>query len=158
MPWFERIFAPLVLSSVFVWASAAAGLAAGNPGRQPSPTPPDVTVSCPQGFSAIAHVALNKEYTKVFVLSDGTVKLAINGDAVTTVSANGKVFSFNSSGPGAIYFFVDGSIRLVEEGHLFYIGANFQGMWVYTGLVVLDSSGNIVSQSGNVTDVCAMLA
>ncbi len=45
-----------------------------------------------------------------------------------------------------------------EEGHLFYIGANFVGAWLYTGLVVIDGSGNIVSASGNVTDICAVLA
>jgi hypothetical protein len=157
MPHLRRIFAAALVSSALVWLVSAAALAAGNPDREPLPTPPDVTVSCPQGFSALAHVSINKEYSKVFVLADGTIKMLVNGDAVTTAAANGKVLTLNSSGPAQVYFRPDG-VTVVAEGHLIYIGAGFQGMWVYTGHVVIDSSGNIVSATGHVTDVCAALA
>ena len=154
---FKRLLASLAVLSALFWLGTTSALAAGNPDRQLLPTPPDVTVSCPQGFSALAHVAVNKEYAKVFVLSDGTIKMQVNGDAVTTVAANGKVLTFNSSGPAKVYFRPDG-VTEVTQGHLIYIGADFHGMWVYTGLVVIDNSGNVVSATGHVTDVCAALA
>jgi hypothetical protein len=153
----KRSLTTLAITSALVWIGAATALAAGNPDREPLPTPPDVTVSCPQGFSAVAHIAVNKEYSKVFVLSDGTIKMQVNGDAVTTATANGKVLTLNSSGPAQVYFRPDG-VTEVAEGHLIYIGVGFQGLWVYTGLVVIDNSGNIVSSTGHVTDVCAALA
>ncbi len=154
----RRVFAALALSAAFAWLGAAPAGASENPhDRLPATTPPDVTVTCPQGFTVVAHESLNKEYTKVFVLQDGTIRYQINGDATSTVSGNGQVLTFNTSGPGAVFVRSD-SLTFVEEGHLFYIGANFVGAWLYTGLVVIDGSGNIVSASGNVTDICAVLA
>jgi hypothetical protein len=142
---------------VLLLATSLAARAGGNPDRQPLGPGPDVTINCPQGYSGVLHDQVNSEYLMTFVERDGTVIWRIDGRLLETFTGNGKVLSFNGSGPGTITFFTDGSVSAVFQGLTVRVRAN--GLWVYTGRVSVDpATGNILSHSGTIRDICAELA
>ncbi len=75
-----------------------------------------------------------------------------------TITGNGKTITINASGPGSITIFPDGNVVEVLEGHTIYFNTPDKGIFLFDGLVVVDtSSGTIASHNGHVTDVCALL-
>ncbi len=95
---------------------------------------------------------------QAYALADGTLKVMVEGHQITTVAGNGKVLTFNSSGPGALYVRPDKSVTFVVQGHTIYITPAFDGIALYTGLLAVDgATGLITSHSGNVTDICALI-
>ena len=156
----RRVLAVLGVLSALVWVGSAAANAAGNPGRQPLPTPPDVVGPlCGEAMGTIvAHVSVDRQYIKTFTAKDGTVKYQVNGFAAVTVSGNGKTVTVNASGPGSITLYSDGNVAFVLEGHTIYLAPPSGGVWVYTGLVLFDANtGTVISHNGHTTDVCALL-
>jgi hypothetical protein len=153
----------VVLSAAALSLTSAGGLAAGNPGRTPLPTPPDVTgpLCGPSIGNVVAHISVNREYLLTFTEADGTMRFGINGFAQSTVTANGKTLAFNSSGPATITVNSDGTTaRIISEGHAFVIGPTGPntGILLVTGRITVDlATGNVIILSGNVTDVCALL-
>ena len=152
---------PVVIASAvciaLLWATSLAAQAEGNSGRQPLGPGPDVTIQCPQGYSGVLHDQVNNEYLKVFVERDGTVIWRIDGRLLETFTGNGKVLSFNGSGPGTITFFTDGSRTVVFQGLTVRIRPF--GLWVYAGRESVDpTTGNILTVSGSIRDICAELA
>jgi hypothetical protein len=148
-----------VLAIVLV-ATSVGGWAAGNPDRQPSPTPPDIVVDVciPSVGPVLAHITVNREYVKTFTEADGTIILAINGAAFGTFTrlSNGTVVGVNASGPATITMHPDGAVTLVERGLL--VAINSTGIWQYAGNSVVDpATGLVLSHSGRVTDICALL-
>lgn len=160
---FRRALIVVVLSAAALSATAAGGLAAGNPGRQPLPTPPDVVgpLCGPTIGTVVAHISVNREYIKTFTNTNGTLRFKINGYAQSTVTANGKTLAFNTSGPATITVNPDGTtLNIISEGHSFVIGPTGPntGIIVVTGRITVDlATGNIIVLSGHVTDVCALL-
>jgi hypothetical protein len=152
------------LSAAALCFSSAGGLAAGNPGRTPLPTPPDVVgpLCGPSIGTVVAHISVNREYIKTFTQTGGTLRFAINGFAESTVTANGKTLAFNTSGPATITVNPDGTTaNVISEGHSFVIGPTGPntGIILVTGRITVDlATGNIIVLSGHVTDVCALLA
>ena len=154
---FRRVFALLALALASVWLGALGVSAAGNPGRTPLPAGGPLDINC-GGIHAVASITFDKEFAKTFTLADGTVKVMVEGRQLVAVTGNGKVLTFNASGPAAIYLRPD-SVTVVLEGRTFYIAPGLDGMWMYTGNLVVDgTTGLITSHDGHVTDVCAMLS
>jgi len=142
--------------------SAAVGvLASGNPGRQFLPPPPDVVGPvCGQAMGTIVgHVTIDREYIKTYTFSNGVTKLEVNGTQIDTITGNGKTVTINTSGPGSITFFPNGNVVEVLQGHTLYFNLPDKGIFLFDGLVVVDTAnGTIASHDGHVTDVCALLA
>ncbi len=154
---FRRVLAAFALSSVLILGGSVTASAAGNPDRDPFPAGGPLEINC-GGIPAVATTTFDKEFAKTYTLADGTVKVMVEGNESVTVTGNGKVLTFNTSGPGALYFRPDGSVTVVVEGHNFYIAPTLDGMWLYKGHLVVDgATGLITSQNGNVTDICALL-
>jgi len=142
---------------VLLLATSLAAKAGGNPNRQPLGPGPDATINCPQGYSGVLHDQINSEYLMTFVERDGTVVWRIDGRLLETFTGNGKVLSFNGSGPGTITFFTDGSETAVFEG--LTVRVRSFGLWVYTGRVSVDpATGTILVDHGTIRDICAELA
>jgi hypothetical protein len=156
---FKRLLVALALSSAFACLGSAPALAAGNPGRQPSPAP-DMTGSwCGDAVGPILeHAIVNREYLKVYVSADGTERDMVEGflDTQLTVLATGKTLLVNSSGPGSITFSGD-SVTFVTQGHTLWSndGPLMTGIWLFTGLVTWDTYPPTVH--GSTTDICAEL-
>ncbi len=155
----RRLFVSAAVSFALVLGGCMAVSAAGNPGRVPLPTGDLSGPFCGDAIGTVLlHAAINNEYLKTFTLQDGTVKLQVNGRFVTTVTGNGKTLTFNSSGPGAFYFRPDGSVIQTGLGRVLFIGAHGEGIWLYTGNLVVDPlTGLLLSHSGGSTDICALL-
>ncbi|TMC84666.1 MAG: hypothetical protein E6J06_06040 [Chloroflexi bacterium] len=154
---FRRVLAAAAVAFALVLVASMAVSAAGNQGRTPYPSGGPVDINC-GGIPAVASVTFNKEFAKTYTLADGTVKVMIEGRQLAQVTGNGKVLNFNSSGPVAIYFRPDKSVTVVLEGRTFYIAPTLDGMWLYTGKLVVDgTTGLITSHDGHVTDICALL-
>jgi hypothetical protein len=159
---FRRALIVAVLSVAALSVTSAGGLAAGNSGRQPLPTPPDVVgpLCGPATGTVVAHVSVNREYIKTFTNTNGTLRFKINGYAQSTVTANGKTLAFNTSGPATITVNPDGTtLNVISEGHSFVIGPTGPntGIILVTGRITVDlATGNIIVLSGHVTDVCAL--
>lgn len=148
----------VALAIAAVCLASASVLAAGNPNRQLIPPVPDEYVHCPSGIVALVHNTVEKEYIKTFTQKDGTLRYEINGRLVVEVSGNGKTLTINASGPGTITVRPDGSTTIVLKGRTLSIPLAANAIWLYTGLVVFDPvTDAVVSHSGTVTDVCALL-
>jgi hypothetical protein len=153
----KRALLVVVLPVMALWLGSTGALAAGNLGRVPFPAGPPANVTC-SGVPAVAVVSFDNEFAKTYTLADGTVKVMVEGRQIVTVTGNGKVLVFNSSGPGAIYFRPDHSVTVVVQGHTFYITPALDGMGLYTGLLTVDgTTGLIISHDGHVTDICALV-
>ena len=158
-----RLVAAAGLGLTGVWLGAAAVLAAGNPDRQPSPTPPDITAQfCGPGLGDITgHVTVNREYVKTFVDRDGVVRQMIEGyqQDVFTVIATGKSISFNASGPAVLTFYPNGDIVFVLLGRTLFGDPVNGSLVLYTGLVNFDpTTGTVASHEGGATDLCTLLS
>ena len=157
IPWSIRAFA---LCAIMLTANSIGAAAAGNPGRQPLPTPPDIVVDVcnPSVGPVLAHLTVNREYIKTFAAPDGTVTYAINGASFGTFTrlSNGTVVSVNASGPTTITMHLGGAVTYVSRGLL--VAINETGIWQYAGLSVVDpATGLVLSHSGRVTDICQLL-
>jgi hypothetical protein len=163
MGWLRRVPIVVLLWALAVSMTSAGVLAAGNPGREFLPAPPDVSgpFCGPSIGTVVAHIAVSRQYIKAFTSKDGTLRIEINGFVESTVTANGKTLSFNSSGPLSITFHPDDTVTLVGQGHTFVInptGPN-TGILLVTGRVTVDQdTGAVIVLSGHVTDVCPLLA
>ena len=159
---FRRALVVAVLSTAAIGFSSVTAVAGGNPGRTPLPNPPDVVgpLCGPTIGTVVAHISVNREYIKTLTQKDGTLRLEINGFAESTVTANGKTLSFNSSGPASITIHPDNTVTIVGQGHGFVIGPTGPntGILLVTGRITVDpNTGNVIVLSGHVTDVCALL-
>jgi hypothetical protein len=155
----KRAATALALATVAVCMACVSVAAAGNPGREPYPPGDDLYINCPQGFVAVLHTMIDQEYIKSFTKGDGTVRYAVEGRLVEAWTGNGKTLTVNNSGPGTITFWADGSVTLVTQGQTLVIPRTLDGLWIYTGQVVVDIyTGAINSHHGAATDLCAALA
>ena len=157
---FKRALIVAVLSAAAISMTSTGVLAGGNPGRGPFPVGDLTGNFCGDAIGPILlHSAVANEYIKTYTLQDGTVKQQVNGRFVVEVIGNGHDLTFNSSGPGAVYFHPDGSILVTGYGLVFFIGIHGEGIWLYNGNVLTDATtGLILSRTGHATDVCALLA
>ncbi|MEO6797972.1 MAG: hypothetical protein ABI401_00350 [Candidatus Dormibacter sp.] len=155
-----RMLASLSVCTVVLLVNSVFVVASGNPGRTPVPPGPTMVfdVCSPAVGPVIGFQGFTREYSKAFSRSDGTVVVAINGAASTgfTRVASGKTLIFNSSGPARITFYPDGSATYLGGG--LNIVVNPTGIWQYAGHIQIDlATGLVLSHSGRVTDVCALL-
>jgi hypothetical protein len=168
MPGLKRPLAVIGLFAAFAWLGSAAALAGGNPDRTFAPPPDPYTA--PLCGAAVGDVTFAvdpdtyRAYVKTYTMSDGTIRLKFNGFQAVTVTGNGATLHFNISGPGTIVLDGNTVAALIGNGHTLYIGppgTTQPGLRLYTGLVVfaVEPSGNaiVISHSGGVTDICALL-
>jgi hypothetical protein len=147
------------------------GSAPGKPTKSPLP---DAPFSFPAGaacsFPLIGTVLANNEVTNTFPPEpNGDVVQHISGRlvmALTNGSTN-KSIDVNISGPGTLVFHPDGSVGFTGYGNSLFI---FQptsipagpATFIYSGQTVANftAAGQLilVSQTGNVQDVCAALS
>jgi hypothetical protein len=158
-----RLAAIAGLSSALLCVGSIGALAAGNPGRQPLPTPPDVTGPfCGATLGDIvAHVAVQREYIKTFTTSNGVVRYGIEGyqQDVFTVVGTLKSITVNASGPATITDYPDGTETFVLLGRTIYVNPPSGGIFMYTGRTVVDTTtGQIAKHIGGTKDICAALA
>ena len=77
---------------------------------------------------------------------------------MVAVISSQKTLMFNASGPGTVILAADQSLVSVNgRGQVFFI-TNNGGLFLINGLALFDASGNLVSVTGHVTDICALLA
>jgi hypothetical protein len=147
--------------------TSAGVLAAGNPGPTPVPPPPTLTDNFCGDLGLITVSADVDSWNltlKVFTSRNGTVVLLFTGHQRTIVQGNRKTLTFDSSGPGRVTIYLDGTVTAAGTGHLFYVGAPGTpqaGIFLYSGVTVLDISdptnATVSSYHGNKLDVCALL-
>src|SRR6267143_3957758 len=164
MGWFKRARIVVLLSALTVLLTSAAALAAGNPGRTPVPPPPTLTDNfCGDlGLITVSADADSWKLTmKVFTSRNGTQVILFTGHQRTIVQGNGKTLSFDSSGPGRITIYTNGTVTLAGTGHSFYLaapGTPQAGIFLYSGVTVIDISdptnATVSSYRGNKVDVC----
>jgi len=154
----QRTSLALALVVAAVCLASMSALAAGNPGREPYPPGDDLSIACPQGFVAVLHTTIDKEYIKTLISADGTVRYMVEGRLVETFAGNGKTLTVNNSGPATITVWPDGSVTAVFEGLTMFIPGSLDGLWIYTGQVKIDLSTREISHHGAVRDLCALLA
>ncbi len=151
-----RIVRAFVLCALAVGLATTSALAAG-PIKFPAPTPPDYPFMC--GDQAIiAHAVVNGNI-KIFTARDGTTRVMFNGrfETILTRVSDGTTFNINSNGPGTITILpgADFPSSITARGQTSYFTPT--RAWQYTGLVMIDPmTGNIISHTGNVTDLCLL--
>jgi hypothetical protein len=159
----KRVLFALAASISMTGLVTASAVAGGNPDRQPLPTPPDIVAPfCgPAMGDILGHVAVNREYIKTYESSDGAVRQMIEGyqEDVFTVLATGKTATINASGPAVLTFYPNGDVVFVLEGRTLFGDPVRGGLFLYTGLVAIDTStGTVASHEGDVIDLCAVLS
>jgi hypothetical protein len=164
MPGLKRVLATLAISSAVLWLGLAPALAAPNPNSGRVLLSPGSDLTGPFCGTAtgdiLAHVAVDREYVKVFISADGTERDMVEGyqQDQFTVVATGKTVFVNASGPGTITFHPDGTIDFVLQGHTVWLNPPDGGLWLLHGLVHWDlTTGMPATTSGTITDICALL-
>jgi hypothetical protein len=156
IPWSIRAFA---LCAITLMANSIGASAAGNPGRQPAPTPPDVlTDVCGASVGTVlGQVIVNREYLKTFVEKDGTIRIAINGASTArfTRLSDGRSLDFNQSGPGALIIKPDGTLTIVGTGQV--VAIDQTGIWHHSGPAQVLPDGSVAFLGGHTIDICALL-
>jgi hypothetical protein len=159
--------APVVAAALIL--AAAAPASADKPLREPFPAE-DFTISGSCDFDVRVHTIENKEFIKSYFDDVGNLtRQIVNGRLVTELTNLETMESivYNTSGPGFLTFFEDGSLDFVFGGRslLFFFPGEAEDlplMFVNSGQVTmhLDPEGNVVGvdQVGHVEDVCAALA
>ena len=143
--------------------------AIGKPTR--SPLPPAEDFEAPAGlrcsFGVFVHDIVNNQVVKTFPPKpNGDIVQLITGRYVTSVTntSTGKSITVNISGPARITTHPDGSATLVATGRWFLgeiVNAPFT-VFISSGRVVIsivpDGLPTLVSQSGHLEDICALLS
>jgi hypothetical protein len=148
--------------------AAAAPASADKPLREPFPQG-DIIISGSCDFDVLVHNVENKEFIKTYFDDDGNpTRQIVNGRLVVELTnlETRESIVYNTSGPGFLTFFEDGSLDFVFGGRSlvwFFPGEveDLPLVFVNSGQVTLhiDPEGNIVvEQVGEVEDVCAALA
>jgi hypothetical protein len=148
--------------------AAAAPASADKPLREPFPQG-DIIISGSCDFDVFAHTVEDKVKAKTYFDKDGNpTRQIVNGRLVVELTnlETRESIVYNTSGPGFLTFFEDGSLDFVFGGRSlvwFFPGEveDLPLLFVNSGQVTLhiDPEGNIVvEQLGEVEDVCAALA
>lgn len=142
--------------------------AIGKPTRSPLPAGP---FEAPAGlfcsFGVLSEPVVNNQVVKTFPPEpNGDIVQLATGAFVArlTNTSTGKSITVNISGPGRFTIHPDGSIILEASGRWFFAvieNAPFSA-FISSGRAVLsiaqDGTVTLVSQSGHVEDVCALLS
>ncbi len=128
--------------------------------RTPSPVPLPFTFVGLCQFPVLAQAVINGEFTISFVNQNGVlVKKIVAGAFIVTFTnlSNNTSITKNISGPGIITFNPDGSLTLDILGTEFGFPP---GPTIGAGRTVIQISptGVVVSQVGNYTSLCTLLA
>jgi hypothetical protein len=143
--------------------------AIGKPTRSPLPTGEDFEI--PAGvvcsFGVFVETIVNNQVVKTFPPEpNGDIVQLATGNFVTrmTNTSTSKSITINISGPGRFTLHPDGSFTLEATGRWFLgliENAPFTA-FISSGRVVIsfapDGTGTLVSQSGHVEDICALLS
>ena len=161
--------APPPNGSAAVLAPTVIGQARGKPTR--SPLPPAEDFEAPAGlwcsFGVFVHDIVNNQVVKTFPPEpNGDIVQLITGRYVTSVTntSTGKSITVNISGPARITTHPDGSATLVATGRWFIADVENAPTeaFISSGRVVVsfapDGTATLVSQSGHVEDICALLS
>jgi hypothetical protein len=129
----------------------------------------------PCTFPVHLDTIVNKEYGKQTVLADGSTLFTITGSMVVRVSANGKSFDLNVSGPGTYLIASDGSTwSFSQRGQMLVLSPQLtdlgypsdfvltSGLWEGTAATADNWAGSVytgVSHLGHLEmDICAALS
>jgi hypothetical protein len=160
--------APAPGGKAAVLAPKVIGQARGKPTRSPLPAGP---FEAPAGlfcsFGVLSEPVVNKQVVKTFPPEpNGDIVQIATGAFVArlTNTSTGKSITVNISGPGRVTIHPDGSVTLEATGRWFFAAienAPFSA-FISSGHAVLsiasDGTVTLVSQSGHVEDVCALLS
>jgi hypothetical protein len=160
--------APAVGGNAAVPAPMVIGQARGKPTRSPLPAGP---FEAPAGlfcsFGVLSEPVVNNQVVKTFPPEpNGDIVQLATGAFVArlTNTSTGKSITVNISGPGRITIHPDGSVIIEASGRWFFAAienAPFSA-FISSGRAVLsiapDGTATLVSQSGHVEDVCALLS
>jgi hypothetical protein len=160
--------APAPGGNAAVLAPMAIGQARGKPTRSPLPAGP---FEAPAGlfcsFGVLSEPVVNNQVLKTFPPEpNGDIVQIATGAFVArlTNTSTGKSITVNISGPGRFTIHPDGSVTLEASGRWFFAAienAPFSA-FISSGHAVLsigsDGTVTLVSQSGHVEDVCALLS
>jgi hypothetical protein len=162
----------ILLLAVISMLLTAAPASAGAPVREFLPAEPfDLEGPCP--FVIHVEFPVNNEYTITFTDDEGNpTRILVQGALFTTLTntETDESVTLNISGPGEITFLADGSTLLRASGNwtIFFfpgqLGPGSPGSLVLNqGRMEILTAANgfdqqILSQSGQQTDVCALLS
>jgi hypothetical protein len=160
--------APALGGNAAVLAPKVIGQARGKPTRSPLPAGP---FEAPAGlfcsFGVLSEPVVNNQVVKTFPPEpNGDIVQLATGAFVArlTNTSTGKSITVNISGPGRFTIHPDGSATLEASGRWFFAvveNAPFSA-FISSGRAVLsiapDGTVTLVSQSGHVEDVCALLS
>jgi hypothetical protein len=143
--------------------------AIGKPTRSPLPDSDPFQIPAGEAcsFGVFVETIVNNQVVTTFPPEpNGDIVQLATGDFVTrmTNTSTGKSITINISGPGHVTIHPDGSATLEATGRWFLgliENAPFTA-FISSGRVVIsfapDGTGTLVSQSGHVEDVCALLS
>jgi hypothetical protein len=160
--------APALAGDAAVLARKVSSQARGKPTRSPLPAG---RFEAPAGlfcsFGVLSEPVVNNQVVKTFSPKpNGDIVQLATGAFVTrlTNTSTGKSITVNTSGPGRFTIHPDGSATLEASGRWFFAvieNAPFNA-FISSGHAVLsiapDGTVTLVSQSGHVEDVCALLS
>ena len=142
--------------------------AIGKPTRSPLPAG---DFEAPAGlfcsFGVLSEPVVNNQVVKTFPPEpNGDIVQLATGNFVTrlTNTSTGKSITVNISGPGHFTIHPDGSTTLEASGRWFFAVIENAPLsaFISSGRVVIsfapDGTATLVSQSGHVEDVCALLS
>jgi hypothetical protein len=164
-PVMRRLLAPLFAIALLLMA--ATSVLAIKPDRQPSALPPELDFAAGELCPIAVHVEffVNRQKDTFFFNRDGEpVRLISSGTLrvrLTTPDEPGATLELNISGPVHLTFHADGSATLILGGRsVSTFPPGSASLVAGRSIIELDASGNFVSVTniGNVTDLCAMLA
>jgi hypothetical protein len=160
--------APAPDGNAAVLAPKVLGKARGKPTRSPLPAGP---FEAPAGlfcsFGVLSEPVVNKQVLKTFPPEpNGDIVQLATGAFVArlTNTSTGKSITVNISGPGRFTIHPDGSVTLEASGRWFFAAIENAPVsaFINSGHVVLrigtDGTVTLVSRSGHVEDVCALLS
>lgn len=164
----RAIVVPVAVASFALTAFATTAAASSK--RVPVPTPPDTTFTGYCSFPLFVHVIANKEYETITSGPDASTIIKIDGNLVQSLTNvdSGKTVTLNSSGPGVITVFADGSQSIDSEGpSLAFWGPQAQSTFGLSPVenmaghaqFTFDANGNLTNFSftGHAVNECAVL-
>jgi hypothetical protein len=147
----------VVVCLLGIWLTSV-GVLAGKPDKQPLPQPGDFLVHCGPGIGDIVAHTVTSAFSKTFTAPDGSQRILINGSGRTTFTrlSDGKSVQVNSSGPAFITVDANG-VTVIGRGQSTVLTPTSARQ--YTGQIhVNPDTGEVLSSTGHVTDICQMFA
>jgi len=173
-----RRFAVLLAALALLMVTAAPASANNDPHRFFLPQGSIDFLAAPNGPCAFAvhlDTLVNKEYGKQTTLADGSTLFTLTGSMTVRVSAHGKAFDLNVSGPMRSLYAPDGSTwSFSNRGQMLTFNPALtdmgypsdmvltSGLWEGTAAAVGNWAGSVITSTSHLghleMDVCAAIS